>query len=49
MSREIKKIYANKEQDEGVGARVRRSIGGFEVLTGIFQASLPSNLTWILF
>ena len=31
MSRQIKKIYENKEQDEGVGARVRRSIGSSEV------------------
>jgi hypothetical protein len=31
MSRKITKIIENKEQDEGLGARVRRSIGGREV------------------
>ena len=27
MSRQIIKVYENKELDEGVGAKVRRSIG----------------------
>ena len=31
MSRKVLKIFENKEQSEGDGARVRRSIGGREV------------------
>jgi hypothetical protein len=31
MSRTVVKNIENKEQNEGVGARVRRSIGGREV------------------
>ena len=31
MSRKVVKIFENKEQSEGAGARVRRSIGGREV------------------
>ena len=32
ISREVVKKFENKEQDEGVGARVRRSIGTREVI-----------------
>lgn len=32
MSRNVEKKIENREQDEGVGARVRRSIGGREVV-----------------
>ena len=31
MSREVVQVYANKEQSEGEGARVRRSIGNREL------------------
>ena len=31
MSREVVKVFENKEQGEGRGARVRRSIGNSEV------------------
>lgn len=32
MSRKVVKVFENKEQAEGVGARVRRSIGTHEVI-----------------
>jgi hypothetical protein len=30
-SRNIQKAIQNREQDEGVGARVRRSVGSYQV------------------